>query len=69
LKGWSGVCVVSLIVDESGNPTRVQIGKHLGMGLDDKAIAAVNKYKFKPATLDGKAVPVEVNIQVNFRIY
>jgi protein TonB len=29
----------------------------------------VRQYRFKPATLRGKPVPVEVNIEVNFRIY
>jgi TonB family protein len=39
------------------------------MGLDQKAVEAVRHYRFKPATLQGKPVPVEVNIEVNFRIY
>jgi protein TonB len=29
----------------------------------------VRQYKFKPATLQGRPVPVEVNVEVNFRIY
>jgi len=66
---YQGVCVVALIVDEEGNPQRVQIVRHLGMGLDKKAVDAVRQYRFKPATLRGKPVPVEVNIEVNFRIY
>jgi periplasmic protein TonB len=66
---YQGVCVVSLIVDAQGNPQRVQVVRHLGMGLDEKAVEAVRQYRFKPATLQGKAVPVEVNIEVNFRIY
>jgi protein TonB len=66
---YQGVCVVSLIVDAQGNPQRVQVVRHLGMGLDEKAVEAVRQYKFKPATLQGKPVPVEVNIDVNFRIY
>jgi protein TonB len=66
---FQGVCVVSLIVDAQGNPQRVQVVRHLGMGLDQKALAAVKQYKFKPATLQGKPVPVEVNIEVTFRIY
>jgi TonB family protein len=66
---YQGVCVVSLIVDAQGNPQRVQVVRHLGMGLDEKAVEAVKQYKFKPATLQGKPVPVEVNIEVNFRIY
>jgi periplasmic protein TonB len=66
---YQGVCVVSLIVDAQGLPQRVQVVRHLGMGLDEKAVEAVKQYKFKPATLQGKPVPVEVNIEVNFRIY
>jgi periplasmic protein TonB len=66
---FQGVCVVSLVVDAKGNPQRVQVIRHLGMGLDQKAISAVKQYKFKPATLQGRPVPVEVNVEVNFRIY
>jgi TonB family protein len=66
---YQGVCVVALIVDEQGNPQRVQIVRHLGMGLDKKAVEAVRQYRFKPAMLRGKPVPVQVNIEVNFRVY
>jgi hypothetical protein len=37
------------------------------MGLDEKAVEAVKRYRFKPAMLQGKPVPVEVNIEVNFK--
>jgi TonB family protein len=66
---YQGICVVGLIVDPSGNPQRVHIVRPLGMGLDEKALEAVREYKFKPAQFKGKAVAVEVNIEVNFRIY
>jgi len=66
---YQGICVVALIVDEQGNPQRVQVVRHLGMGLDKKAVEAVRQYRFKPAMLRGKPVPVEVNIEVNFKIY
>ncbi len=66
---FQGVCVVSVVVDAQGNPQRVQVVRHLGMGLDQKAVAAVKQYRFKPATLSGKPVSVEVNIEVTFRIY
>lgn len=66
---YQGVCVVGLIVDAQGNPQRVRIVRPLGMGLDEKALEAVRQYKFKPAIYNGKPVPVEINIEVNFRIY
>jgi protein TonB len=66
---YQGVCVVGLVVDAQGNPQRVHIVRPLGMGLDEKALEAVRAYKFKPAVFQGRNVPVEVDIEVNFRIY
>ena len=66
---YGGIATVSLIVDAQGNPQNVHIINHLKMGLDEETLAAVAKYKFKPATLQGKPVPVAVYIKVNFRIY
>jgi TonB family protein len=67
---YQGVCLVGLIVDAQGNPQNVHIVRALGMGLDEKAMEAVRKYKFKPAMRDGKTpVPVQVNVEVNFRLY
>jgi periplasmic protein TonB len=52
------------------NPwTTVLVVRHQGWGLDEQAFRAVRQYRFKPATLQGVPVPVEVNIEVNFRIY
>ncbi|MGH9588439.1 MAG: energy transducer TonB [Acidobacteriaceae bacterium] len=66
---YQGICVVSLIVDKNGDPQNIQIVRALGMGLDQKAEEAVRQYKFKPAYYHGHAVPVLINVEVNFRIY
>jgi TonB family protein len=67
---YQGVCIIGLIVDAQGNPQNVHVVRALGMGLDEKAMEAVRKYKFKPAMKDGKTpVPVFVNVEVNFRLY
>jgi len=67
---YQGVCLVSLIVDAQGNPQNVHVVRPLGMGLDEKALEAVRKYKFKPAMKDGRTpVPVLMSIEVNFRLY
>jgi len=67
---YQGVCLVSLIVDAQGNPQNVHVVRPLGMGLDEKALEAVRKYKFKPAMKDGRSpVPVLMSIEVNFRLY
>jgi TonB family protein len=66
---YQGVCVISTIVDAEGNPQRVQVVQHLGKGLDEKAVEAVQQYKFEPAMHNGEPVAVEVNIEVNFILY
>ena len=66
---YQGVCLVSLIVDAQANPQNPRVVRALGMGLDEKALEAVRKYKFKPAMKDGKTpVPVMITVEVNFRI-
>ena len=53
--------------DKPSSPRHIQ--RSLGMGLDDKALDAVHKWKFEPAKKDGQAVACMVNIEVNFRLY
>jgi len=64
-----GVAIVGLIVDENGKARNVHIVRPLGHGLDEKAMEVVEQYRFTPAMYKGKPVPVEINIEVNFRMY
>ena len=66
---FEGVVLVNLIVDAKGKPQDVRVLRGVGMGLDEKAVAAVKRYKFKPAMEGGKPVPVELNAEVNFKIF
>ncbi len=66
---FSGNVVVSLIVGADGRPRNVHVLRGVGMGLDEKAIEAVQQYKFKPAMQNGKAVAVYLNVEVNFQIF
>ena len=67
---YQGICLISLIVDAQGNPQNPRVIRTLGMGLDEKALEAVRKYKFRPAMKDGKTpVPVMITVEVNFRLY
>jgi protein TonB len=79
-KRVEGVTVVSLTVDASGNPQDVRVArsmaedvnkkfKHAAMGLDQNAVEAVKQYRFQPGQFQGKPVPVEIQVSVNFRIY
>jgi TonB family protein len=63
-----GVVIVSLVVDEEGLPTDIQLVRGVGHGLDENAIAAVSKYRFHPATLDGKAIAYSMTVEVSFHL-
>jgi protein TonB len=65
----AGNVVVNIWVDAQGNPTHARVVKGVGMGLDEKAVAAVKQYRFKPALENGKPVMVEMNVEVTFQIF
>jgi len=66
---YQGTCVLWLIVGPDGKPRDIKVARALGMGLDQKAIEAVRNWKFEPAMKDGKPVAVQINVEVNFRLY
>jgi protein TonB len=61
--------MISLVVDRNGMPQNVQVVRHLDYGLDQNAIDAANRYRFKPAMKDGEPIPVTITFQVEFRLY
>lgn len=64
----SGNVLVYLQVDEQGRPIHVRVLRGIGFGLEERAIEAVQQYKFKPAYENGHPVRVEMNVEVNFTI-
>ena len=66
---YQGTVVLWLVVDPSGKPRDIKVARSLGMGLDQKAIEAVRQWKFDPAKKDGQPVAVQINVEVNFRLY
>jgi protein TonB len=64
-----GTIELIAVVNADGTLTFESVSKALGFGLEQKAIEAVKKWKFKPATKDGKPVATRVNITVNFTLH
>ena len=63
---WVQVAVVTVLVGEDGLPKDVHVRRGLGFGLDEKAAAAVEHYKFFPATEKGKPVAARKDVLVSF---
>jgi TonB family protein len=65
---YSGVVRLSVIIDEHGIPTDIHVTGPLGLGLDEKAVEAVQKWRFRPGLRNGKPVKVRASIEVSFRL-
>jgi TonB family protein len=57
---------VAMTVDASGKPTDLKVVQSTDKFTDQAILAAASQYRYKPATLNGSAVPMEMT--VNFRI-
>ena len=66
---FQGNVSIQLVVDANGNPQNIHVTKHLGMGLDEKAVDAVRQYRFKPAMYQGHPVAVQIIVDVDFHLH
>lgn len=66
---FQGTVVLWVEVGPDGRPRQIRVQRTLGMGLDEKAMEAVRTWKFEPARLNGQPVAVQINVEVNFRLY
>ena len=64
-----GTVVLQLVVGPDGTPRDIRVVRTLGLGLDEKAIEAVRKWRFEPAKKDGKPVAALVSVEVDFHLY
>jgi protein TonB len=71
LRRIQGEVTLSCVVLASGDVGNCRITKSLdsnNFGLDDEALKAAKRFKFKPAMRKGQAVPVTVNIVLDFNM-
>jgi len=68
LAKYQGTAILYLEIAPDGLPRNIRIVRGLGFGLDEQAVDAVSRWKFKPGTKDGAAVTVAAQIEVNFRL-
>ena len=63
-----GTVILAVEVHPDGRIHNARVTKALGKGLDEQAIAAVERWRFSPALKDGKPVAVAATVEVNFRL-
>jgi TonB family protein len=66
---YRGTVELSLIVTKNGEVQSVVVLKGAPFSLNEQAVDTVKKWKFKPAKLVGKSVPVRVPVDIEFQLY
>jgi TonB family protein len=67
--GVAGMALYHTVVGADGKAQEIAVGRPIGFGLDENAVAAIRKASFQPAIKDGKPVPVLLDLVVQFRIF
>ncbi|OGX06556.1 MAG: hypothetical protein A3G87_07410 [Omnitrophica bacterium RIFCSPLOWO2_12_FULL_50_11] len=66
-RGWEGLVKLSVFVRSDGKPEQIEIEKSSGYNiLDDAAVHAVKKWKFKPAGIGDVSFSTWVHIPIRF---
>jgi TonB family protein len=65
---YQGVVVIVAEIGTDGRPHDLHVVRPLGLGLDEKAVEAVAKWRFRPAIADGAPVTWPATIEVTFRL-
>jgi hypothetical protein len=69
LKRFEAKSLVGFTVDTNGLPQNICVLKELGHGFDRRAFDSATAYRFKPATLNGKPVPVRIAVEMTFALW
>ena len=66
---FQGIVVLQVTVEPDGRAIDIHLVKGAGLGLDERALQAVQNWHFKPALgPNGRPVATVTNIEVNFRL-
>lgn len=66
-KKVGGTFRVRMVVNEKGFPEILEVLQHLRQGLDNRALAAVSQWRFKPALRESSPVAAMLIVDVNFQ--
>jgi protein TonB len=64
--GVQGIVTVKCTVDEQGGVIDPTIEKSSNPAFEKSAVAALKKWRFKPATQGGKPIAVQITIPIKF---
>lgn len=67
-EGIQGAVQLQIDIDENGVPSNPRVVRSLHPSLDERAKETVLLWRFRPATVDGRPVPLSARVEVNFSL-
>lgn len=68
-RGWQGMVVLRVAVDETGHPCEVAVRDSSGHAvLDEAALDAVRQWRFAPARQGGRLITAAIDVPVRFSL-
>jgi TonB family protein len=64
--GIHGDVIVEVTINAEGTVTETRLLKTLGFGIEDKVIAVLYRWRFRPATRDGEPIPSKQDVHFHF---
>lgn len=64
--GVEGDVVVEITIDEAGNVTDARVLQSVGYGIEQKVMATLRNWRFRPATKDGSPIPSKQDYKFHF---
>jgi periplasmic protein TonB len=64
--GAQGDVIVEITIDREGNVVEEKLLQGMGHGIDEKVIAALRDWRFRPATRNGVAIPSKHDVHFHF---
>ncbi len=58
--------IVEVTIDTQGNVTETRVLQSLQQEIDDKVIATLRNWRFRPATVDGVAISSRQDVHFHF---
>lgn len=66
VRGLQGDVIVEVTIDEKGNVTETRVLQSLKQEIDEKVVATLKGWRFKPATVDGTAISSRQDVHFHF---
>ena len=65
---YQGMVVLYIEISPDGKPHNLKVLRSLGLGLDEKAMEAVNQWRFRPGSRDGQSVNTQATVEIGFSL-